>query len=208
MVRGWFTAQLLGLIDTSKAPFGIFKDPSAAIPNQKAFFPEEFLSSSANPKDQLPMVLEALSLAYAEVGNQSSLAPLHSYIALRDYGRAHPTLDPKILEYESCHPVLRHWIEKGTIPNQERLVGYKGVRPEIQGDTPAERIAQTVEFLDVITADYSNLWDNHLPQIAANPSKMSSSPYWPELYSDIQAALHELRTRIDSLTVVTGSTDL
>ena len=208
MIRGWFTAQLLGLIDTSKSQYSIYKNPMGSIPDEKALFPDEFLSSSANPKDQLPLVLESLALAYAEVGNQSSLAPLHPYIALRDYGRMNPAMDPKILEYENCHPVLQHWVENGNVPNHERLVGYKGPRAEIQGATSAERIVKAVEFLDLISADYANLWENHLPQVAANPSKMSSSPFWPELYSDIQAALHEIKLAVDSLSASTGATDL
>ena len=94
------------------------------------------------------------------------------------------------------------------MPNHDRLVGYKGPRAEIQGATSAERITKAVEFLNLISADYANLWENHVPQVAANPSKMSSSPFWPELYSDIQAALHEIKLAVDSLSASTGATNL
>jgi hypothetical protein len=208
MIRGWFTAQLLGLIDISKAPYVIYKNPMGPIPDEMASFPDEFLSSSANPKDQLPIVLESLSLAYAEVGNQSSLNPLHAFIALRDYGRTNPQLDPKILEYSACNPVIKHWIDTGSIPNQDRLNQYKGARHEIQGGTAPERIVKTVKFIETIASDYSNLWESHIPQIAANPSKMSSAPFWPELYGDIQAALLELRSAISALASDSGATDL
>ena len=208
MVRGWFTAQFLGLIDTSARPYAIFRDPTAPIPDERALFPDEFLSSSANPKDQLPMVLESLALAYADVGNQASLAPLHAYIALRDYGRTDPELDPQILNYSACHPILRHWIEKGSIPNQDRLGGYKGVRQEIQGTSVQERSGNLTSFIDTLASDYSLLWNDHLPQIGANPSKMSSAPFWPELYNDIQSAFRELKSAVASVSASSGAVDL
>jgi hypothetical protein len=208
MVRGWFTAQLLGLIDVSKKPYSIYQDPLSALPNEVASFPDVFLSASAQSKDQLPLVLEALSLAYAEVGNQGNLSPLRSYIALRDYGRMDPQQTPEMLSYELCNPVLQHWIDHGTVPQESKLTGYKGVREEIKASTKAERVEKAQNFLEVIAKDYSTLWEAHLPQIAINPAKMSHSPYWPELYEDIQAALGELRAAVASAAVGSGTTDL
>ena len=156
----------------------------------------------------MPLALEALSLAYAEVGNQGKLDPLHAYIALRDYGRTDPRATPEMFSYSMCNPILQHWIDNGNVPQESKLVAYKGVRKEINGSSREDRIENLQKFLGVIAADYSDLWDAHMPKIDSNPAEMSHSPFWPELHEDIQAALGELRTAVGNAAAVSGATDL
>ena len=118
MIRGWFTAQILGLLETSdqgdKTPFKIAQPWS--VHSGAAEFPFPMLTSpeDAHEDDKLFAALEAIALAYVEVGNQNNLSPLRPYIALRDFGR---TMGGKeqILMYETPNQLLVNWFKDGKL---------------------------------------------------------------------------------------------
>ena len=200
MIRGWFTAKLLNLVFSTEAETISIVHEVGTRSQKVVRFPEKFLSSSNIKKDELPMVLEALPLAYATVGTAGNLDSLLPYIALRDLGMEKAGALQGMYDYAQCNPVLAHWIETGQIENSSSIPGWKGVRQEIDGASSNERVSKLTQFLDAQIAEYEKLYDDYLHKVSMNPALLSRPPYWPELKSDIEAALSEIRDAAASMT--------
>jgi hypothetical protein len=199
MVRGWFTAKLLNLVFESENETISIVHEVGSRSQKVVKFPEHFLSTSNIKKDQLPLVLESLPLAYAAVGTAGNLDSLLPYIALRDLGMEKPGALQGVYTYSLCNPILAKWIDEGEVPNSGQILGYKGVRPEISGSSRDERVANLVEFLNKQRDEYLKSYDDYLHKVSTDPSLMSRSPYWPELKDDIVASLLELETAVSSM---------
>jgi hypothetical protein len=204
MTRGWFTAKLLNLI---------LKDATGAVSivheigtrsQQIVKFPEKFLSSSNVKKDQLPLVLEALPLAFAAVGTAGNLDSLLPYIALRDLGMELPGETQQVYSYSSCNPVLLGYIETGEIARSEDIPGYKGPIKEIVGSDTSDRATKITDFLQTMINQYEKLYDEYMHSISKNPALLSREPYWPELKDDIIGSLIEIRNAVAALKDVGG----
>jgi hypothetical protein len=193
MTRGWFTAKLLNLVFNTEAETISIVHETGTRSQRVVKFPEQFLSSSNVIKDQLPMVLEALPLAYAAVGTAGNLDSLLPYIALRDLGMEKPGALQGVYNYSLCNPVLAQWIETGEIPNSQQIPGFKGVRPEIVGSNRSERVANLAAFLNKQIEEYEKMYDEYLHEVSGNPSLLSRAPFWPELKEDIVVSLSEIR---------------
>jgi hypothetical protein len=200
MIRGWFTAKLLNLVSTSGDETISIVHEVGTRSQKIVKFPEKLLSSSNIKKDELPMVLEALPLAYAEVGTAGNLDSLAPYVSLRDLGMEIAGALQGIYTYTQCNPILAGWIESGSIPNSQLIPWWSGVRPEISGSDANERIAKLTQFLDSQIAEYEKLYDDYLHKVSMNPALLSRAPFWPELKIDIEAALIEIRNAASSLT--------
>ena len=193
MTRGWFTAKLLNLVFNTESETISIVHETGTRSQKIVKFPEQFLSSSNVIKDQLPMVLEALPLAYAAVGTAGNLDSLLPYIALRDLGMEKPGALQSVYTYSLCNPVLAQWIETGEIPNSKQIPGFKGVRPEIVGSDRSERVVNLSAFLTKQIEEYEKLYDDYLHEVSGNQALLSRAPFWPELKEDIVVALSELR---------------
>jgi hypothetical protein len=199
MIRGWFTAKLLNLV---------LKDSNGTVSivhgigtrsQQIAKFPANFLSSSNVKQDQLPLVLEALPLAFAAVGTAGNLDSLLPYIALRDLGMEMPGETQEVYSYSICNPVLMGYIETGEIPISKDIPGYKGVIKEIVGSDMMERATKITDFLQTRIDQYEELYDDYIHSISENPALLSRAPYWPELKDDISGSLIEIRNAVAAL---------
>ena len=82
MCRGWFIGVALGVIDRKTNEPIVIGRPN----DTPASFPYPALSSTADLRDQLAVVLESLALAYVLVSQERSLGPLEAYQRLRDLG--------------------------------------------------------------------------------------------------------------------------
>jgi hypothetical protein len=193
MTRGWFTAKLLNLVFDSEIGTVSIVHEVGTRSQRVVKFPEQLLSASNSPKDQLPMVLEALPLAYAAVGTAGNLDSLLPYIALRDLGMERPGALQGVYSYSMCNPVLANWIETGEIPNSQQIPGYKGVRPDIVGSTKSERADNLGTFLGTQIKEYEKMYDDYLHRVSGNNSLLSRAPFWPELKEDIVVSLLELQ---------------
>jgi hypothetical protein len=200
MIRGWFTAKLLNLVTTSSDETISIVHEVGTRSQKIVKFPEKLLSASNVKKDELPMVLEALPLAYAAVGTAGNLDSLAPYIALRDLGMESSGELQSIYSYSQCNPVLATWIDTGTIANSSSIPWWSGVRQEISGSDSNERIAKLTQFLDAQIVEYEKLYDDYLHKVSMNPALLSRTPFWPELKSDIEASLIEIRDAAASLT--------
>jgi hypothetical protein len=106
MTRGWFTGLLIGKIDRTSMQI---------VRGSQIFpFPTPLIREASEQRDVLPVILESLGLAYAEVAKRKSLAPLEPYLALRDLG-----LQPSLNDYQAAHLYsnlngdLSQWIRDG-----------------------------------------------------------------------------------------------
>ena len=199
MVRGWFTAKLLNLVFKSNDEIISIVHDVGSRSLKVVKFPEQFLSTSNIKKDELPLVLESLTLAYAAVGTAGNLDSLLPYIALRDLGMEKPGALQGVYTYSLCNPVLAGWIDDGEIVNAKQIPGYKGVRQEIVGSTRDKRVANLTTFLRTQREEYLKSYEDYLHEVSINPALMSRSPYWPELKDDIVASLMELETAVSTL---------
>jgi hypothetical protein len=200
MIRGWFTAKLLNLVFSSDSETISIVHEVGTRSQKIVRFPEKFLSSSNIKKDELPMVLEALPLAYAAVGTAGNLDSLLPFIALRDLGMERAGALQGVYGYSQCNPVLAGWIETGQIVDSASIPGWKGVRPEIDGTNSSERVSNLTQFLDAQILEYEKLYDDYVHKASMNPALLSRPPYWPEIKSDIEAALAEIRDAATSMT--------
>ncbi len=176
MVRGWFTAQMLGLLDLEgpNDSIRIFRDGKSPVT-----FPNPLLSPTKSG-DRLGPVLESLGLAYVETSASGNLEPLEAYVRLRELGVSG---DGGVLHYESVNERLAGWIESGR-KVEGALTGMKPARLADMADTATwkERAKAVVEVLDKeyehYKADYAELkykWDK-------NPGLLSRAPLWTGLW--------------------------
>jgi hypothetical protein len=192
MCRGWFTGVVLGLI---KRDVASSIDNSALIRiarrnDSPASFPAVTLSRSSHTRDQLPLVLESLSLAYVGVSQAGDLQPLAAYIALRDLGVTDID-DHNIFEYKRLGWALEAWARTGTAAGS--------LSPAlVSGDTYAERLASIQELLSKLRSDYVAEYETLRDTWRKQPAKLGEPPYWPGLRRPILGALDQL---VGALTV-------
>jgi len=199
MVRGWFTGKLLQIIKGEPGqPVSIVLDVSDRTPRWVTF-PDPTLTEALDHRDQLPCVLESLTLAYAAVGTVSSLEPLAPYIALRDYGSSNPSATAELYSYRSLNPTLRRWLQSGEVSNSAAIPGYQGPRANLLGTTEEERRTKVIDFLNKQIRDYSEKYDFHLHQARTDPSVLGRAPFWPAIKGDIVAALDQLKIAVSQV---------
>ena len=205
MVRGWFTAKLLGLVKVTSdgqrtRRIEVVRDVYDREPRWVAF-PDVTLSESAESRDQLVLALESLPLAYAAVGTVSSLSPLAPYQALRDLGTAGEPSELAVLySYEECNTVLRDWVLSGTAGNVKQLHGVVAIN-EISsaGDSFDGRRDGIVSFLEAQIQKYMDDYEAYVHKVGNDPSRMVRPPLWPALKDEIVLALNQIKRAVSDL---------
>ena len=203
MIRGWFTARLLGLLKVEAAAVII---ADAEEVEKVLYFPRRFLSSPRSPHDTLAQVLESLALAYVEVSRAGKIEPLKPYIALRDLGRTSP--GSEIYSYEKLSPALSAWIDTGELPgtiakpflamNLQSTAGSNdtgsyGLYGNDSDDARRERVAHLKALLKKTITSYHKLHDEHLHKMKASRTTISKAPLWVGLWDpQMKQALEQL----------------
>jgi hypothetical protein len=223
MVRGWFTADLLGLLDCPKS---IEKRPVRisqpwSLHQEPASFPDPLLTAPEDhePLDMLAAVLEALSLAYVMVGQSNNLNALRPYIALRDFGM---TLggDKNVLRYANPNPLIATWITEGTVVSklegQEKdetalRVGLKSTMRDtlinVSDSSPVERKSALIGEINRIITEILVAENSYWTEVQTNKNKLNESPYWPTLLNTsnhpriVINALTSLKTGIEKFKI-------
>jgi hypothetical protein len=196
MIRGWFTCKLLQIVKGEPGEtIQIVRDINDRTPRWVSF-PDPTLTAALDQRDQLPVVLESLTLAYAAVGTVSSLEPLAPYIALRDYGSSLPSATAELYSYRSLNPVLRDWLKSGKVKNAASVPGYQGPRTNLFGETEEERRTKLEEFLNQQIQSYSGKFDEHMHHAKRDRSVLGRYPFWPAIKDDIVAALDQLKIAV------------
>jgi hypothetical protein len=199
MVRGWFTADLLGLLDRPKSsdrrplkiaqPWTLHQEPAS--------FPYPLLTAPTDhePYDLLFSVLESLSLSYVMVGQSNNLDALRPYIILRDFGM---TLggDVNVLRYAAPNPLLAKWIRDGSLVSEfedqvkNESILRNGLKSTMRNSlvavsdansAAADRkhalISEINELITEILVSEKTYWNN----VALNKNQLNESPFWPTM---------------------------
>ncbi len=190
LVRGWFTAGMLGLLDASA------DDGTILIARGGAWTPARFPNptlSKIRRADRLGPVLEALGLAYVEVAERQSLEPLQAYVALRDLGTS---ADGGILRYDTLNGRLARWIETGG-PDPDALAEMNP--PHLsQAATFADRRTVLVAALDEVASDYRDDYETLSEAWDRNHGRLSTAPLWTGLWPLIGEELQRLRRAVEA----------
>jgi len=180
MIRGWYIATFMGLLDRTK-----FKDHEISIALGKEGtqnFPSPFLSVSGDRDDAVALVLESLSIAYMECSVDGNLEPLRPYIRLRDLGR---NTAGSFYDYPSLGTEFEEFLSSG---NSQ----FKIVDPLIVGSTLQER----AESAERLLRDHQSKLSDKLAKITEerrlSPAKLSNPPLFTGLMVPISKALDDL----------------
>ncbi len=194
LVRGWFTARILGLLDPSGADGTIL---IARDDRSPVAFPNPPLSPT-HRQDRLGPVLEALGLAYVEVAERGSPEPLEAYVRLLELGKSG---DGGILHYDSLNRRLARWIESGR-PDPDALTG---MAPDSLADLSTtaswrDRATAVAGVLDEVNSDYETDYAGLERDWEKNPGRLSRAPLWTGLWPLIGEELQRLRRVVQGHT--------
>jgi hypothetical protein len=191
MIRGFFTARMLGLIEYDGSPIKI-KTPDGHTTS----FPDPLIRDWTDGKDLLPVLLESLPLAMIEVERIGTMKPLKAYNALRDYGwRGGATMSTGILEYPTITDALREWIETGNVAGlRDPLTPLRDLA------TPQERRQAVDVFLEKTIAGYERAYLDYRSSVESQSDRrrISQEPDWPGIWQPVKFALEQLQTAIRS----------
>jgi hypothetical protein len=194
MIRGWFTGRMLGLIQVPRngqvGPIAIAQPWS--LDNVPARFPDPLLTTATNAGDELFAVLEALGLAFVNVGVVNSTVPLLPYISLREMGSMRDGSE-RILAYDTPNPVLKSWILNGELSsewenhkkNERQLRNglecalYDGLAGAPQ--TPGDRKSAVLDLLKLLQEQYSSERDAFFNSAQLRRNSLSEPPLWTSL---------------------------
>ena len=153
--------------------------------NTAAEFPYPYLSQGSGSLDRLPLILEALGLAYVLVSQEGHLGPLSAYCELRDLGRSFP--GGGLFNYESLHPDLKDWIADGSVKGTitDPILDPSG--------GPTERIDNLLEVIKSNQDQYLQDVDRERMRWENTPSSLSGPPQWTGLWRMISQELFKIR---------------
>ena len=190
MCRGWFIGVALGVIDRkADEPIRI------GIPNDTpAAFPYPALSNTADPRDQLAVVLESLALAYVQVSQERGLRPLEAYRRLRDLGADAQGLNTEggnLYSYElignKLGGDLEKWISSGEAPGQI-------TNPHAEGANESERLDSFIKVLQAARTTYGAEYEDLRSNWSRDSYTLGGRPWWPGFALHLLKALEDLET--------------
>ena len=200
MLRGWYLGTMLGLIGkvNGQNKYSI----ATRMSNQPAGykdFPEFFLTNSSEWGDNASLVLEALGLAFVDVGIQRSLEPLAAYVNLLDLGRSGFGNNNKINSYGTAADFLVNWVQSGEMPressNGQRVfeqkfeIKLKGLSDSSRPEDRRDALLLELRNLD---KRYAKEFDAYKEQVDSNINVLSDPPLWVSMRELISSALQQL----------------
>ena len=138
----------------------------------------------------------------AEVTRTKQLDPLRPFIVLRDLGAERGVRPPSYDLYESLNPVLRKWLDQGTVDGAI-------VTPPVDGlgaTTPAERRDLLLEQLESTRKGYVEKYEGYGRHARTQPSLLGAKTLWPGLWDHIEKALDQLREAVADFSVESSAT--
>jgi len=199
MVRGWFSARVLGQLQLEDDRAAIFVPSEAGAPGKFLDFPSPFLSVDApHDHDYLPVALVSILLALVEVNTIQSLNPVKPYVRLSDLGR--DGRDGGFANYEWAAKELEAWIVDGKTPAGAPAVpATSGVKSD--GWEPRRKALE--ERFALMEAAYRNLFEE-----VDTRSDVFDVTLAYELRSDILSALGDLQRAVRHVVPKTDVVDM
>jgi hypothetical protein len=193
-LRGWFTGRLLGLIDVdvNKPSYRILGG-SESIDPRWYDFPNHLLSPFSPSQrenatlDLSARILESLALAIAFANRTQNLS-LQPYLELIKLGMSDPTSRVnEVFEYEQPHPILRTWIENGSLGKLPARAPR--INPEPEAET---RRQQLEDFFTKNREGFQTAFDKYYKmEVSRSPDTLNGPPLWPGMHRQMDNA-HEM----------------
>jgi len=162
-----------------------------------ASFPKVTLSRSGDPRDQLPLLLESLALAYVGVSQRGNLQPLAAYVSLRNLGLTGLD-DHSVLEYERVGWAIDDWARSGKVDGAI-------LATSVSGDSYVERLESAKSAFETAQAAYVAEYERLRDVWRRQASKLGEPPYWPGIRRQISTSLDQLISAIDVALKEAGS---
>jgi len=171
LVRGWYTASILGKIDKEKQPIEIDR-----ANHGPACFPQQDLSSHfTSDEDAMARVLESLSIAYATCSEIGELSPLDAYIELRELGSSNPDgKNATIYMYKKLNQELIKWIETGEVETSEGWATGLGIEAEVEGDSREAQLVRAEKLVTTLKETEKDINAEYAEMLAASNRKASA----------------------------------
>ena len=182
LVRGWYTARLLGRIDTETQPVEIF-----CANRGPAQFPKTELSPHfAGKADMMARILESLSIAYVECNSNGNLEPLRAYIELRNLGASFPgTNNTSLYSYDTLNPELEKWLNTGKVETGESW----GVSPmgttEMPGSSIEAKLTRAAVLRKALDTDRKATENSHKDLVTKSnefPNTLTHTKLWRGIF--------------------------
>jgi hypothetical protein len=191
MIRGWFTASLLGQLELDTSPMRIYVPTETGSQGSFLAFPSPSLVGDLSQSHQLlPAVLESILLAMVEVNTRSSLLPMRPYLRLRELGRSGHGGEYE--QYEVVSGELEAWLVSGQVadgaPEPPTTSGTREQDPRTRKKAVQER-------LDLLRDRYAN---ELFPQVHRRRD-VFDVPGSYELRSDILTTFEDLARAVRHL---------
>ncbi len=179
MIRGWFTAAILGYLRDGENGIEIVDPASRGF----AGFPHPLLQVDSSLNSEIvPAVLKSLPIAWLDAATQKDLAPLAAYRRLRKLGGSGQN-DDVVTDY-SINSELRDWLNEG----KRSELAMPLPTPVVSGD---ERTA----LANLRVGEWQASYEKMFKQVE-NDNTPYRAPRSYELRSDIRLALEDLSQAI------------
>lgn len=193
MVRGWFTASLLGQLRLDGPRAEVFVPSETGGSGRWMAFPQPLLVDDISAQyEYLPVVLQSLPLALVDVAVQASIDPAAPYRRLRQLGEAG---GGGFDSYATLSRALTEWINKGD--HAQGAPVPEPARVGASDDDPAQRRKQVEKSLDELRVKYAQ---GLFARIGDRDDAIDVPLAW-ELREDILNAFDDLIRTVGNLEV-------
>lgn len=151
MLRGWFTARLLGAVEIDAGGVRLHSRQGVAE------FPNLLRGGSLQPHEALAELVEGLAIALPMAATSREFSDyLGPYQQLVDWGREPGTASSGLIRYQVPSRVLSEWLRTG-----ENLPGRRAL---VQGADQVDRARKVARLLDEVAASYKTQYQADLEQ--------------------------------------------
>lgn len=194
MIRGWHVGKLLGLINNKTSDSAItivdpYKNPG---PEDVADHTYEFPYPTLSPPngDNLATTLEALAIAYVQVGVDDKIRPLHPYVLLRRFGTSSWNHDKSLLDWRVLNDLCKKWLHDGEVPGSTQNLM---LIPDAKALSVSQRRTRAVEKMQSIKDDYIRDYKVWLKDVDLSKKRLGGSPLWPGIWPAVERSLSQLQ---------------
>jgi hypothetical protein len=153
-------------------------------------------------------MLEALGLAYVEVGVRNNLEPLGGYVNLLDLGRSGDGEGAGVSRYQVAADFVEHWIQRGTLPSSvgaSKRVLTPISRIKITGveenASPEDRRNAVIRELETIKEKYAKRHREYMMELDESVNVLSSPPLWISMAGMINSSLDQIINAINGIEI-------
>ena len=205
MVRGWFSGLVMGLVSQNQDKW-VVASRFESQPAAAQALPNVFLTESSEYGDNIAKILEALGLAYVEVGVLNDVGPLGGYVNLLDLGRSGNGEGAGVNAYRPLADYMEHWVREGTLPtavgSTKRVL--KPISPiMIKGvddnSSDIERQGALALEFETLKSRYANRYQEYLTELDLSKNVLSSPPLWISMYEMIDTSLDQLIGAVNAI---------